>query len=221
MSPREPSFDGLPGTIPVFPLPEVLLLPGGRLPLNIFEPRYLAMVEDALAEHRMIGMIQPCCRDRKDPSPALYRTGCAGRIARFEETGDGRYLIALNGVCRFDVAEELPLNRGYRRVRADWSRYEGDMACCDEVKLDRTRLLASLRRYFEAHGLSADWAAVGAAPDERLVTCLAMICPFDAPEKQALLEAPDLPARAEVLTTLVEMAALGGKPPCGGGPSCQ
>lgn len=221
MSPREPRFEDLPGTIPVFPLPEVLLLPGGRLPLNIFEPRYLAMVEDALGDARLIGMIQPSCGDRSDPSPALYRTGCAGRIARFEETVDGRYLIALNGVCRFDVAEELPLDsRGYRQIRADWSPYAADLRPCADARLDRTRLISSLRRYFEDHGLSADWEAVESAPDERLVTCLAMICPFGAPEKQALLEAPDLPARAEVLTTLVEMAALSGKSPCGR-PSCQ
>jgi len=214
------TVDCLPGIIPVFPLPEVLLLPRGRLPLNIFEPRYLAMVDDALAEHRLIGMIQPCLADRRVAAPALYGTGCAGRIADLEETDDGRYLIALIGVCRFRVAEELPRKDGYRRVRADWSDYTGDLCPCEDARLDRTRLLAALRRYFDSQGINADWDAVESAPDERLVTCLAMICPFGASEKQALLEAPDVPTRADMLTTLVEMAAHGGKPSCGG-PSCQ
>lgn len=207
MSAFDPVFEDLPAKIPIFPLPEVLLLPRGRLPLNIFEPRYLAMVDDALAGSRMVGMIQPCDLKPEDPAPEIYQTGCAGRICRFEETPDGRYLIALAGVCRFDVAEELPPANGYRSVRPDWSAYEDDLEVC-RCGLDRDRLLPALRQYFDAHGIEADWAALQEAPDERLVTCLSMICPFGAPEKQALLEAAGLGERAELLMALVEMAVL-------------
>ncbi|MEE8444268.1 MAG: LON peptidase substrate-binding domain-containing protein [Alphaproteobacteria bacterium] len=209
MSVFDARFEELPESLPVFPLAEVLLLPRGNLPLNIFEPRYLAMVEDALAAERMIGMIQPRGACGAQSVPELFHTGCAGRICRFEETGDGRYLIALRGVCRFDIAEEQPAERGYRRVHADWSPYEADLTPGGGNRLDRDRLLAVLERYFAAREIDADWEAVREAPEERLVNCLSMICPFDAPEKQALLEAPDLEARAEMLTALMEMAALG------------
>ena len=208
MSPFDPRFEDLPESLPVFPLDEVLLLPRGNLPLNIFEPRYLAMVEDALAADRIIGMIQPRDGQGAAPAPELYHTGCAGRICRFEETEDGRYLIALKGVCRFDISQEQESVRGYRRVRADWSPYEADLTPGDDNALDRDRLLAVLERYFAAQEIDADWEALREAPEERLVTCLSMVCPFDAPEKQALLEAPDLAARAEMLTALMEMAAL-------------
>lgn len=208
MSVFDPRFEDLPESIPVFPLAEVLLLPRGNLPLNIFEPRYLAMVEDALAADRVIGMIQPREEGSAEAAPELFRTGCAGRIHRFEETGDGRYLIALRGVCRFDIAEEQPAARGYRRVRADWSPYEADLASGGGAALDRDCLLAVLERYFAAREIDADWDALREAPEERLVTCLSMMCPFDAAEKQALLEAPDLAARASLLTALMEIAAL-------------
>jgi len=207
MSVFDPTYDQLPGTIPVFPLPEVLLLPRGRLPLNIFEPRYLAMVEDALGTDRMIGMIQPLADSCTKDAPALYTTGCAGRICRFEETEDGRYLIALAGVCRFSVVEELPPVSGYRRVQADWSGFRGDLEPLPETGFDRTRLFCALKAYFRQHGIEADWPALREAPDERLVTCLSMICPFGASEKQALLEAPDLAARANVLMALIEMGS--------------
>lgn len=205
MSVFDPTYEQLPRTIPVFPLPEVLLLPRGRLPLNIFEPRYLAMVEDALAADRMIGMIQPLAASCTKGAPELYTTGCAGRICRFEETEDGRYLIALAGVCRFTVAEELPPISGYRRVQADWANFRRDLEPLPQTGLDRTRLLSALSDYFGAHGIQADWDTLREAPDERLVTCLSMICPFGASEKQALLEAPDLPTRATVLMALIEM----------------
>lgn len=207
MSLFDPQFRDLPTVIPVFPLPEVLLLPGGMLPLNIFEPRYLAMVQAALAADRMIGMIQPLAAGGRAGDPPLYGTGCAGRISRFEETPDGRFLISLKGICRFDIAEELAPQDGYRRVEADWSHYEGDQKQEHQSCLDRGRLFPALRGYFKLHGIEADWEMLGEAPDKRLVTCLSMICPFDAPEKQALLEAPDLDARAEILTTLIEMGA--------------
>lgn len=205
MTSFDPQFGDLPPVIPVFPLAEVLLLPGGMLPLNIFEPRYLAMVDAALRTDRLIGMIQPLKGDDMAGNPPLYETGCAGRIRRFEETPDGRLLISLKGVCRFDVAEELAPHDGYRLVRADWSPYEGDLGADSNCCLDRGRLFPALRGYFKLHGIEADWHMLGEAGDDRLVTCLSMICPFGAPEKQALLEAPDVAARAEILTTLIEM----------------
>lgn len=208
MSVFNPQFNELPAVIPLFPLPEVLLLPGGMLPLNIFEPRYLSMVRNALGADRLIGMIQPLSGEGRAGDPPLYDTGCAGRISRFEETPDGRFLISLKGVCRFDLAEELLPQDGYRRARADWSPYEGDMMeAATQTCLDRSRLFPALRGYFKLHGIEADWETLGEAPDDRLVTCLSMICPFGGSEKQALLEAPDLDARAEILTTLIEMGA--------------
>jgi Lon protease-like protein len=207
MSVFDPQFEDLPAVIPVFPLPEVLLLPGGMLPLNIFEPRYLSMVEAVMAESRMIGMIQPLSGENLSGDPPLYQTGCVGRISRFQETPDGRYLISLKGVCRFDIAEEMDPKDGYRRVRANWSPYQTDLDRGNESCLDRSRLFPALRRYFKLHGINADWETLGEAADERLVTCLAMICPFGGSEKQALLEASGLDNRAEILTTLVEMGA--------------
>ena len=207
MSLFDPKFGDLPDTIPVFPLPEVLLLPGGTLPLNIFEPRYLAMVQASLQSNRMIGMVQPLSAEGMAGNPVLYNTGCAGRICRLEETPDGRLLISLKGICRFDIAEELALRDEYRCVVADWSSYGGDLESQIRLCLDRNRLFPALRCYFKLHEIEADWETLGEAPDERLVTCLSMICPFGASEKQALLQAPDLDARAEILTTLIEMGA--------------
>ena len=192
MSAFDPGYEDLPPVLPIFPLTGVLLLPRGELPLNIFEPRYLNMTEDALAADRMIGMIQPTEHEATQPNPPVYRTGCAGRIVAFQETEDGRFLLTLKGICRFEVEQELPLKRGYRPV-------------------------ASLRSYFSVHGISADWKAIEASGDERLVTCLSMICPFEASEKQALLEAPDLVERSRILTTLVEMS-VHPKMPGGTGP---
>lgn len=212
MSAFDPDYDSLPAHLPLFPLSGVLLLPRGELPLNIFEPRYLNMTEDALAGSRMIGMIQPTEHENARPNPPLYKTGCAGRIVAFQETEDGRFLLTLKGVCRFDVAEELASTRGYRPAVADWSRYRGDLEPEGGTAIDRARLLASLKRYFKLHDISADWNAIESSADERLVTCLSMICPFEALEKQALLEAPTLASRADVLTTLVEMSAHAGSP---------
>jgi uncharacterized protein len=198
----------LPDIIPIFPLPGVLLLPRGRLPLNIFEPRYLAMTSDALGGARLIGMIQPADPTVREREPAVYPTGCAGRISSFAETPDGRYLITLTGVSRFRIREELPLLRGYRRVVPDWSEFADDLESGPASGFDRERLMEALKGYFAQHQLKADWDAVRAAPGEELVTSLAMMCPFEPREKQALLEAIDLAARAELLTAIVEMAAL-------------
>jgi Lon protease-like protein len=204
----KPGIENLPTLLPVFPLAGVLLLPRGRLPLNIFERRYLAMFDDALAGGRMIGMIQPADPTAGDPSPALFGVGCAGRITSFSETGDGRYLIALDGVARFRVAEEAQLHRGYRRVIPDWSPYIADL---DEepCSIDRSRLVHLLQAYFRQQGLSANWDAISQAPDERLLTSLAMICPFSPSEKQALLEAGCLSERGRLMMTLLEIAIAG------------
>lgn len=206
MSAFDPDFDDLPAHLPLFPLSGVLLLPRGELPLNIFEPRYLNMTVDALAGSRMIGMIQPTEHENSQASPPLYKTGCAGRIISFQETDDGRFLLTLKGVCRFDVTEEMSSTRGYRPATVDWSRFRDDLSRNGTGQIDRDRLLRSLKSYFDLNDIAADWNAIECSGDERLVTCLSMICPFEASEKQALLEAPTLPARGDVLTTLVEMA---------------
>ncbi|MGE0723219.1 MAG: LON peptidase substrate-binding domain-containing protein [Alphaproteobacteria bacterium] len=206
--PFDPDFEALPRSLPVFPLPGVLLLPGGKLPLNIFEPRYLHMVQDALAGERMIGMIQPTEEERADRPPALYRTGCAGRIVSFSETDDGRFLITLSGLARFDVASEIATTRGYRRVVPSWAPYRDDYGEEPPTAVDRERLMRAVEGYFKAQGLSADWEAIKTTPDGRLVTALAMVCPFAPSEKQALLEADGPTARAETLVTLMEMAAV-------------
>lgn len=211
--------DDLPAEFPVFPLTGALLLPGGRLPLNIFEPRYLAMVEDALGQGRMFGMALP---DTAFPRVAgrstIYRVACLGRIASFAETEDGRYLITMRGLQRFRVVEELPDSpRGYRRVRADHSPYHADLAEAPAAEVDRVALLASLRPYFQVRRMEADWAAIERTATPTLVTTLCMLCPFSDAEKQALLEAPDLSARAAMLISLLRMDSAG--PAAGGRPS--
>ncbi|MEM7446520.1 MAG: LON peptidase substrate-binding domain-containing protein [Pseudomonadota bacterium] len=205
-SPLFPSFDGLPSTTPVFPLSGVLLLPDGELPLNIFEPRYLAMVDDALAGERLIGMGQPLDPKSESERPDLYSVACAGRITAFEETDDGRYLITLTGVCRFHLGEELPLQNGYRRFSAGWSDYRTDMEPASDLSLDRERLHGALKEYFGQQGISANWEAIEKTPDERLITSLAMICPFSSTEKQAILEAATPQIRADTVLSLLEIA---------------
>ncbi|MBF0374076.1 MAG: LON peptidase substrate-binding domain-containing protein [Alphaproteobacteria bacterium] len=208
-----PRFGDLPRTLPVFPLAGVLLLPRGRLPLNVFEPRYLNLVADALGEGRMFGMIQPVDPDAEgdgdeDEPPALYRMGCTGRITSFAETDDGRLLITLTGLCRFRVLQEVEPLRGYRRLVVDYDPFRADLDEGEPAVVDRARLLAALKPYFKLEGLQLDWAAVDAAPDEALITALAMLCPFDPREKQALLEASTVTARCEMMTALLEMAVL-------------
>jgi Lon protease-like protein len=205
---RPASIAELPQVLAVFPLPGVLLLPFGRLPLNIFEPRYLAMTRDALAGDRLIGMVQPADPDSTDRNPPLYRVGCAGRITSFTETDDNRFLITLTGLCRFEIADELPLKDGYRRVHVDWSRFAGDMRTIDAAKVPRARLMPALREYFRVHGIRADWKSIEAAPGDMLLTSLAMVCPFDAPEKQALLETDGIAERAELMISLLTMSVL-------------
>jgi len=205
------SADTLPEVIPIFPLAGVLLLPRGRLPLNIFEPRYLTMTADVMEGNGLIGMIQPRRpEDEGAIEPPVYGTGCAGRIDSFKESDDGRYLITLAGVCRFDVVEELDLDRaGYRRVRVDFRRYLGDLTETAGVVIDRARLVAALRTCFPQDGEgSIEWPMIERMPAEALVTALAMMFPFQPSEKQALLECATVGERAELLTTLMEMSAL-------------
>lgn len=200
------SFDELPAEMPIFPLAGVLLLPRGQLPLNIFEPRYLAMVDDAMRSNRLIGMIQP----RDDGT--LHSVGCAGRIFSYHETPDGRFEIVLNGVCRFKIQQELAQKDGYRRIRADWSSFAHDMEPMGCLDLDREVFGEHLKAYFKQQDLSCSWSAVKDASDEKLITCLAMICPFDASEKQALLEAHCCKERAKLFMTLLEMAVASKNP---------
>ncbi len=204
----------MPGTIPVFPLPGALLLPRGQMPLNIFEPRYLAMVDDALRDgHRMIGMIQPdAANPGPDQRPNLYRIGCVGRITQLAETGDGRYLLQLTGIARFRIEEELAVTTAYRQCRVTYAPFAGDfVARKGEDDVDRAMLLKALRDFLKANNLKADWKGIENAPNEALVNALAMMSPYGPAEKQALLEAPDLKTRAEILVaaTEIELAKRG------------
>ncbi len=200
-------IEDLPRTIPIFPLPGALLLPRGTLPLNIFEPRYVAMVEDSIRSERLIGMIQPRV-DADDPGmAACFDIGCAGRITQFAETEDGRFLISLSGIARFKVVRELALmESGYRLVEADFTPFETDMRRSDkESAFDRENLICLLRAYFVRKKIEVDWDAVSKANNESLVSALSMVCPFQPQEKQLLLEARDFEERGEILAALLTM----------------
>ncbi|WP_210496479.1 LON peptidase substrate-binding domain-containing protein [Microvirga antarctica] len=203
-----------PSVIPVFPLPGALLLPRGQMPLNIFEPRYLAMVDDALKGDRMIGMVQPDLESGGSTTvPRLFRVGCAGRITQFAETGDGRYLITLVGVARFRVEEELSTTTPYRQCRVSFADYVSDFtARAGEDEVDRAGVVKALRDFVQAADVRVDWQGIEDAPNEALVNALCMMSPFGVREKQALLEAEDLRIRAEVLIALteIELARGGG-----------
>jgi Lon protease-like protein len=198
----------LPEVIPVFPLPGALLLPRGQMPLNIFEPRYLAMVDDALRDgHRLIGMIQPDVAHSPDEDkPALFRIGCVGRITQLAESGDGRYILELTGISRFRVLEELTALTPYRQCKVDFFAFTDDFTGRKgEEEVDRETLLSVLADFLEANNLKADWEGIEAAPNEALVNALAMMSPYGTAEKQAMLEAPDLKTRAEILIAVTEM----------------
>ena len=198
----------LPETIAVFPLPGALLLPRGQMPLNIFEPRYLAMIDDALRDgHRLIGMIQPDITHSGDPDkPTLFHVGCVGRITQLAESGDGRYILELTGVSRFKVAEELRVATPYRQCRVDYFAFVDDFtARKGEDEVDRDAVLRVLSDFLKANHLKVDWEGIEQAPNEALVNALAMMSPYGIPEKQALLEAPDLKTRAEILVAVTEM----------------
>lgn len=202
MNARYASTAELPGTARVFPLSGALLLPRGELPLNIFEPRYLAMVDEAIAGDRLIGIVQPFPGgDASDPE--LYKIGCLGRLTHFSETGDGRYLITLTGVARFKIVSEEPRTGLVRRCAVAFDAFAGDLtAGAGEAAVDRARMVAMLREFAQATDVEVDWASVDAAPTETLVNALAMMCPFGPREKQSLLEAVDLKTRAEILVKL-------------------
>ena len=201
------SLDQLPATLPVFPLTGAVLLPRGQLPLNVFEPRYLAMVDAALSGARFIGMIQPVEHEDKVLAPALSRVGCAGRLTGFRETEDGRYLITLTGICRFRVAEELAVGTPFRQLRPDYAPYLGDLVADSADHFPRDRLMDALKAYLAQRDLKADWGAVTNAPPETLVNALAMLCPFEPAEKQALIEARSWRERVDTLVVLLEMAS--------------
>ncbi|HEU4660305.1 MAG TPA: LON peptidase substrate-binding domain-containing protein [Pseudolabrys sp.] len=198
----------MPPIIPVFPLPGALLLPRGQMPLNIFEPRYLAMVDDALRDgHRLIGMIQPDAREHsRADKPALYKVGCVGRITQLAETGDGRYLLQLTGVARFRIEEEMRVATPYRQCRVTFAPFADDfIARKGEDQVDRNALLTALREFLKANDMKVDWDGIDKAPNEVLVNALSMMSPYGSAEKQALLEAPDLKTRAEMLVAITEI----------------
>jgi Lon protease-like protein len=200
------SLDELPTVLPIFPLTGAVLLPRGQLPLNIFEPRYLAMVDAALSGTRFIGMIQPTESEASGLPPALAKVGCAGRIVSYQETDDGRYMIALAGICRFRILEELLVKTPYRQVKPDYMPFYGDLGSDMTDEFPRERLIAALKTYLAQNDLKADWRSVVNAPPETLVNALAMLCPFEPPEKQALLEARGWPERVDTLIALLEMS---------------
>lgn len=212
MNPFSPTFEELPKTLPIFPLPYALLLPRGRLPLNLFEPRYLNMGIDAMKGDQMIGMVQPVEPER-DPVSAdakVFHTGCAGRITSFSETEDGRLQITLTGMCRFDIVREIEGKGGYRRVEPDYAPYRADMDPAGApVELDREKLVRLLKAYAAQKGFELDWNAIDKAGDAVLLTSLAMMFPFAGQEKQALLEAPTLNDLSQVIMALLEMAVPG------------
>jgi uncharacterized protein len=206
MMKRYQSVSELPDVLSVFPLPGALLLPRAELPLNIFEPRYLAMFEAAMESHRLIGMIQPEAGDGAG-KPALARVGCAGRITSYTETDDGRLLVSLTGICRFEVTAEQKVETAYRQCKVTYSGFAGDLVTGNGARaVNRDALVVAFRQFLEANNMSANWEEVDKVPTESLVNTLSQLAPYPAAEKQALLEAPDLKARADMLIALTELA---------------
>ncbi len=204
----------LPDTIPIFPLPGALLLPRARLPLHIFEPRYLQMLEDCMkTPERLIGMIQPreLPANHANDAPKLHSIGCAGRLTGFSETEDGRYMITLSGLSRFRLREEVTGFTPYRRARVDWKGFDRDQGGAEEDSgFDRPAFIDLLHRFFASLDLSTDWESLSEADEELLINSLSMLCPFSPEDKQALLEAPTLTTRRETMVTLIEFALRGG-----------
>ena len=203
-NPFTPNIEDLPSVIPLFPLSGAVVLPHGQLPLNIFEPRYLSMVFDALARSRLVGMVQPL-RGEEGDHPDLHRTGCAGRIVSFSETRDGRVLLVLSGVSRFDVEDELELYRGYRRAKVSWSRFIHDLDD-EEIEIDRDRLLSLAKTYLKGRQIAIKWDSFDGLELPELVDTLASSLPFSSREKQGLVEAVIMQDRCELLSALCEFA---------------
>jgi len=199
--------DELPQVIPVFPLDMAILLPRGRLPLNIFEPRYLNMIDDAMAGDRILGMVQTTGGDRGHPT--LARVGCAGRVTSFAETQDGRYLVTLSGVCRFTIGPELSAPTPYRQVRADYDPFAHDLDAPEDLAFEREPLLAALRAFLQRRGMDIEWETAREAPADALITSLSMALPFETAEKQALVEAKGLPDRLRTLLALLQIDDMG------------
>lgn len=212
-------YEELPEVLPVFPLSQVIVLPGGRLPLNVFEPRYLALVDAALRGDRLFGMIQPLNEEDGGEAPALYSVGSVGRIVHFSETDARQLFVVLLGICRFQVISELAPEEGYRRLKVDYAPFREDIAIPGGGALDvpRQKLGKTLKRFIEAHALDIDLRALDSLALPSLVSTLSMALPFETPEKQALLEAPTLENRYNVLCALMEMGAVSG----GGGDAPQ
>ena len=204
------SYSDLPKSLPLFPLTGAVLLPRGQLPLNVFEPRYLEMVDYALTGDRLIGMIQPTESEETVLRPSLSQVGCAGKIIAFRESDDNRYLITLAGLCRFRLTGEMQTTTPWRAGFCDFTPFAGDLAQQGEEEFPRERLLTALKTYLSSHDMKADWRSVMTAPGEALVNALAMMCPFDPAEKQALLEAPSFQERASTLMALLEMGSEAG-----------
>jgi len=202
------TVDDLPKTVAIFPLTGALLLPRGALPLNVFEPRYLALVDDVLGVTRTIGMIQPTEHEEKSLRPPLSEVGCLGRITGFSEGEDRRYHITLTGICRFRVSEELASDTPYRQIIPDYSAFAGDLVSREDVEFPRERLMEALKSYLARRDMKADWQSVMNAPAETLVNALSMLCPFEPAEKQAILEAPGWDERVATLVALLEMASI-------------
>lgn len=217
---RSPS--DLPQQIPVFPLRGVILLPRAVLPLSIYEPRYLSMLEDILSGDRIVGIVQPDRSEGEEESPpgkavSLRPVGCAGRLTAFQELDDDRVLVTVTGVARFDLTKEVPTSKPYRLFQVSYDAFSHDFEVgAGEELVDRSNLLRVLRSYLEAHKLKADWRAILSAPSEYLVNSLSVVCPYGAEEKQALLEAKDLKTRAEVLMALAEMELASSESGSGG-----
>jgi len=206
-------LDLLPTVVPLFPLTSALLLPRGELPLNIFEPRYLAMIEDALRADRIIGMLQPL-DSHAGSSPPVHQVGCIGKITQFAETGDGRIMVTLTGLSRFRVVEELTALTAYRQCIVSYEEYARDLVEDDgESDVDRAAVLTALRNFADANRLKIDWKSIEQTPNEALVNALAMMSPFGPEEKQALLEAKSLSARADVLVAITEIELARGNGP--------
>ena len=203
------SAGDLPDVIPLFPLPGALLLPRGQMPLNIFEKRYVQMIDDALRGERLIGMVQPEPESMRSAVPGLYKVGCVGRITQYAESGDGRYLISLTGIARFRLLEELPALTPYRQARVSFHEFAQDFSPrAGEEAVDRDGVIAVLRDFVAMNSIDVDWRGIDEAPNEALINALAMMAPFGVREKQALLEAPDLKTRADTLIAIaqIEMA---------------
>ncbi len=205
-SPFMPNYDHLPNMLPIFPLESAVVMPEADLPLNIFEPRYLNLVQDALATHHMFGMVQPDPSRKGSPTP-VYRTGCAGRITSYRETADGRILLALSGVCRFDIQQELATTRGYRTIVPDWSRFALDLELQNpQLLIDRNRFLGTLRRYLSAKNLDTDWDSLEKTPILQLVHSLTTLLPLEPADKQAILESIEPSSQIDALLAILEMS---------------